>query len=467
MGVLGRERRRRGRAGRWRHAGFGMLALLMLSGELCTQPARPVVYVVPIAGMIDLGLAPFVQRVLDEAVGANAAAVILEINTFGGRVDAAVRIRDALLQARVRTVAFVNKRAISAGALISLAAETIAMADGSTIGAATPVTMGQPGAPAEPVAEKTVSYMRKEFRATAEARKRPPLLAEAMVDADVDIPGVIDKGKLLTLTTEEAIQHQVADVRAESVEAVLKFLELSDAEVRLAAQTWAETLVRFLTHPVASSLLLTLGMLGLIVELRTPGLGVPGILGVTSLALFFWGHWLVQLAGWEELLLVGAGFVLLVLEVFVTPGFGVLGALGLVALLGGLGLSLVGVGATWEVVLLAAGRVVLALLLALAAALALLPVLPRLPFGRRLVLETEMTADSGYASAPERDRHWLGQRGTAASPLRPAGLAHLAGERVDVVSDGEFIDAGEPLEVIRVDGNRIVVRRPQGTAGKE
>ena len=463
VGLLGHVRRERSRAGRWRLAGLGLLALLMLSGGLFTQTTRPVVYVVPIAGMIDLGLAPFVQRVLDEAAGADATAVILEINTFGGRVDAAVLIRDALLRTRVRTVAFVNKRAISAGALISLAAEKIAMADGSTIGAATPVTTGEPGGPAQPVAEKTVSYMRKEFRATAEARKRPPLLAEAMVDADVEIPGVIDKGKLLTLTTDEALQHHVADVRANSVDAVLEFLELAGADVRLASQTWAETLVRFLTHPVVSSLLLTIGMLGIIVELRTPGFGVPGVLGVTNLALFFWGHWLVQLVGWEELLLVGTGFVLLVLEVFITPGFGVLGALGLMALLGGLGLSLVGVGATWEVILIAAGRVVLSLLLALAAALAMLRVLPRLPFGRRLVLETEMAADAGYASAPERDRHWLGKRGTAASPLRPSGLAHIDDERVDVVSDGEFIDAGEPLEVIRVDGNRIVVRRSRGT----
>jgi membrane-bound serine protease (ClpP class) len=335
------------------------------------------------------------------------------------------------------------------------------------LGAPTPVTMGEPGGPAQPVAEKSVSYVRKEFRATAEARKRPPLIAEAMVDADVEIPGLIDKGKLLTLTTDEALQHGVADARANSIEAVLEFLELSDADVRFASQTWAETLVRFLTHPVVSSLLLTVGLLGLIVELRTPGLGVAGVLGVTSLALFFWGHWLVQLAGWEELLLVGAGFVLLGLELFITPGFGVLGALGLMALLGGFGLSLVGAGATWQVIVMAAGRVVLSLLLAIAVALAMLRVLPRLPLGRRLVLETEMAADAGYASAPERDRRWLGQHGTAASPLRPAGLANLAGERVDVVSEGEFIDTGEPIEVIRVDGNRIVVRRPRGTAGKE
>jgi len=157
------------------------------------QQARPVVYLVPIEGVIDLGLAPFAERILDEAAARDATAVILEIDTFGGRVDAAVLIRDALLRSKVKTVAFINKRAISAGALISLAAENIVMAEGGTIGAATPVQIGLPGAPAQPVEEKTVSYMRKEFRATAEARKRPPLLAEAMVDADVEVPGLIEK----------------------------------------------------------------------------------------------------------------------------------------------------------------------------------------------------------------------------------------------------------------------------------
>jgi membrane-bound serine protease (ClpP class) len=424
------------------------------------DPIRPVVYVVPITGIVDLGLAPFVERVLQEATDAGAAAVILEIDTFGGRVDGAVLIRDDLLLAQVPTVAFVNKRAISAGALITLAAEKIAMAGGSTVGAATPVEMGAPGAPAQPVAEKTLSYMRKEFRATAESRGRPPLLAEAMVDADVEIPGVSEKGKLLTLTTEEALQHKFADFRADTIDAVLAELDLAGAEIRPATQTWAETVVRFLTHPVVSSLLMTIGILGIIVEIRTPGFGVPGALGLASLALFFWGHWLVRLAGWEELLLVGLGVVLLVMEVFVIPGFGIAGVLGLTALVAGLGLSLVGAGATWMVVVQALGQVALSLLLALGVSLALLRILPRLPFGRRLVLETELGVEGGYASAPESDRRWVGKRGTAASPLRPAGLAHLDGERVDVVSDGEFIEAGERIEVIRVDGNRIVVRRP-------
>ncbi|MBI3064059.1 MAG: nodulation protein NfeD [Deltaproteobacteria bacterium] len=443
---------------RWSIVGLGLIAALGYNTFVFAQQP-PVVYVAPIEGIIDLGLAPFVQRVLNEATDAGAAAVILDINTFGGRVDAAVLIRDALLNARVKTVAFVNKRAISAGALISLAAEKIVMADGGTIGAATPVQMGQPGAPAQPVEEKTVSYVRKEFRATAESRKRPPLIAEAMVDADVEIRGLIQKGKLLTLTTEEALKHKLADFRADTIADVLKQLDLAGAEVRRASPNWAENLVRFLTHPIVSSLLITIGMLGIILEIRTPGFGLPGGLGVASLALFFWGHWLVQLAGWEELLLVGSGLVLLVLEIFVTPGFGVAGALGIAALLGGLSLSLFGAGASWEFILKAVSRVVFSLLIALIASLVTLRFLPRLPFGRRLILETGLLAGAGGGSAPESDRMWLGKGGTAISPLRPAGIAEIEGERVDVVSDGELIEPGVPIVVTRVDGNRIVVRR--------
>ncbi len=439
--------------------GLGLMAMLGSSGLVFAQKPTVVVYVAPIEGMIDLGLAPFVQRVLNEATRAGAAAVILEINTFGGRVDAAVLIRDALLNARVLTVVFVNKRAISAGALISLAAEKIAIANGGTIGAATPVQMGQPGAPAQPVAEKTVSYVRKEFRATAEARKRPPLIAEAMVDADVEIPGLIQKGKLLTLTTEEALKHKVADFRAETIDSVLEQLGLAGAQARRVAPNWAEGLVRFLTDPIVSSLLMTVGMIGIFLEIRTPGFGLPGALGIASLGLFFWGHWLVQLAGWEELLLVASGFMLLVLEIFVIPGFGLAGIFGIGALLAGLGLSLIGGGATWEFVALAMGQVLISVFLALAASLLVLRFLPRLPFGRQLILQTGLAAGKGYASAPESDNKWLGKNGTAFSPLRPAGIAEIDGERVDVVSDGEFIDAGMAIVVTRVDGNRIVVRR--------
>lgn len=416
-------------------------------------------HVVPINGTIDLGLAPFLARAVREATDAGASAVVLDINTFGGRVDAAVAMRDTLLNARIRTIAFVNPRAISAGALLALACNTIILTTGGTIGAAAPVVPGSDGS-SKPADEKSVSYVRKEFRATAEARHRPLEIAEAMVDADVEIPGISPKGKLLTLTTEEALQHKVADLTAPTLEAALTAAGLPNAEVRRVGPTWAETLVRFLTHPAVASLLMTVGVLGIIVEMRTPGFAVPGVVGLLSLGLFFWGHWIVQLAGWEELLLVVVGAVLVAVEVFVIPGFTVFGVAGIVALIGGLGMAMVGVDVSVSSVTAALGRVAISILLAMAGALALFRFLPRLPFGRRLVLDTGMDADRGYISSPETDRRWLGRSGTAISPLRPAGIAEIDGTRVDVVSDGVFLDAGTVIEVTRVDGNRIVVRGP-------
>jgi membrane-bound serine protease (ClpP class) len=426
-------------------------------GGIAAQTPTPVVYVISIEGTIDLGLAPFLTRTIREAEGAGAAAVLLEINTFGGRVDAAVVMRDALLNSRVRTIAFVNQRAISAGALIALACDTLVMTRAGTIGAAAPVLSG--GGETQPADEKTVSYVRTEFRATAEARNRPPEFAEAMVDADVEIEGVIVRGKLLTLTASEALGYGVADLTADTLDGALEAAGLANAQVQNTRQTWAETLVRFLTSPVVSSLLMTVGLLGLLVEIRTPGFAVPGAIGVMSLGLFFWGQWIVQLAGWEELLLVSLGVLLLAFEVFVFPGVTVAGAAGVVALVAGLGMSLVGAGATVSVIITVLGRVAMSILLAMAGAFAFFHMLPRLPFGRRLVLSTGMPAGMGYVSAPNRERGWLGRTGTVLSPLRPAGIAEIDGARLDVVSDGGFIDAQTQIEVTRVDGNRIVVRR--------
>jgi membrane-bound serine protease (ClpP class) len=193
-------------------------------------------------------------------------------------------------------------------------------------------------------------------------------------------------------------------------------------------------------------------------EMRIPGFGLPGAIGLISLALFFWGHGLVRLAGLEELLLVGLGLILVGLEIFVIPGFGIAGILGIIALMAGLGLSLIGTGATWDFMLSALGQVALSILVAIVATLILLRYFPRLPFGKRLILETNLQAQEGYESSPAADHRWLGKQGTALSDLHPSGIARFDGERVDVVSDGTFIDAGQPLEVVRIDGNRVVVR---------
>ena len=421
------------------------------------QSATPLVRVIKIDGMIDPGLSPFLERTIREAEKEGAAAVVLDVNTFGGRVDAAVSMRDTLINAKVRTIAYVNPRAISAGALIAIACETLVMTKGGTIGAAAPVLGG--AGESRPADEKSVSYVRKEFRSTAESRNRPLQLAEAMVDADVEIPGVIGKGKLLTLTTTEAIEQKLADFAAPTLDEALRGAGLTNARIEYATQSWAESLVRFLTNPVVSSLLMTLGMLGLIVEIRTPGFALPGVIGILSLSLFFWGHWIARLAGWEELLLIFAGVLLIALEIFVLPGITLAGIAGGILLIAGLGMALLGAGASTSAIISALGRVAVSIFLAIGLGIAFLRFLPKLPFGRALVLDTGMQAEQGYVSAPESDLHWQGRSGIAISPLRPAGLADIDGTRVDVVSEGSFIEAGTAIRVVRVDGNRIVVRR--------
>jgi membrane-bound serine protease (ClpP class) len=436
-----------------------LFSMLLAAAPDAPQEPKKVVYVAQIEGIIDLGLAPYIERVIQDATQAGAAAVVLDINTFGGRVDAAVQIRDALLNSKVPTVAFINKRAISAGALISLAAEKIVMGTGGTIGAATPVQAGQPGAAAQPVGEKTVSYVRKEFRATAEARKRPLSIAEAMVDADVVIAGVTTKGKLLTLTTEESLRLKVADYRADTLEDLLKVLNLEGAEIRQTTINWAENVLRFLTHPVVSSLLITIAMVGILIELRTPGFGFPGAIGMSSLGLFLWGHWIVQLAGWEELLIAAIGVALLVIDLIFVAGFGLAGFAGILAIFTGLVMSMVGPGDTPQFIIQTTGQVVFSILLALGASLALMRFLPRTPIGRRLVLETSLEAGQGFESSPASDHALIGKAGKATTSLHPTGIAQIEGQRIDVVSEGELIDAGESISVVRVDGNRVVVRR--------
>jgi membrane-bound serine protease (ClpP class) len=423
------------------------------------------VVLLKIEGTIDLGLAAFIERVLKKH--SDAAALVLEINTLGGRVDAAIQIRDALLEAKPKTVAFVHPRAISAGALISLACDVIAVSGGASIGAATPIQLGQGGA--EPVDEKMVSYFRTEMRSTAEAKGRRGDIAEAMVDRSVEIPGLVPAGKLLTLDTDGALSTGIADLKAESLDELLPKLGLEKAKRQPIEENWAEKLVRFLTDPVVSGLLMSLGTLGILIELYTPGLGLPGGLGALCLVLFFGGHLLVNLAGLEELILFTVGLGLLALEVLVIPGFGVAGVLGLVSILAALVLALVGLplgvvfetGAWVEPLV----RVTAALVVTVVLLLLSLRVLPKSRAGRGLVLASSTSRSAGFVASEES--RLLGQVGLAESELRPAGVARFGEERVDVVSEGAFVPRGVEVRVVLVEGARVVVRaveKPSETA---
>ncbi len=445
------------------------------------------IIVVEIKDVIDLGLAPFVERQLAAAAEAgDVVAFISEIDTPGGRVDAAMRIRDALLRSKVPTIAFINTQAISAGALIAYAHDHIIVAEGGSMGAATPVQMGGTGQ-SEQVDEKMVSYMRSAMRATAEAKERDGDLAEAMVDRTIVIDEVSPEGKLLTASTRQLLAWGIADAQADSFDEMLAVADLGAARIERPTLSWAEQLARVLTHPVVASLLMSLGFLGLLMELYSPGFGFPGILGLVCLVLFFAGHMIVKLAGLEELLLFLVGLVLIGVEVFVTPGFGVLGALGAVALLISLVLSLIGlpisVSFDTGALLTAVARVGLAAITTLVGAFVALQFLPRSRRVRRLVLTSfvgePQPAAAGDARVSARgsasverpsdttaSAALVGARGKTTTALRPGGRAEIAGRRYDVVSLGDFIDKGVEVQVVEASPMRVVVRRRRDASGQ-
>lgn len=419
------------------------------------QDARGV-YRIPVTGTIELGLSPFVARGIREAEEAGAAAVVLDLDTPGGRVDAAWEIIDAVRDAAVPVYAYVNRRALSAGAMIALSARTLYMRPGSVIGAATPVT-GE----GQKASEKMVSAMRSEFRALAEARGFDPRIAEAMVDESVSVPGIVDEGRLLTLTTEEAIRHGVASGEVEGWPELLEAAGVEEGAPLVDLRpNWAESLVRFLTHPMVAPLLLSLGFLGLLVEIKTPTFGLAGVVGLVSLAAFFGARLIVALAGLEELLLFAGGLVLLLAEVFFVPGVGVLAALGGAAILGSLVLSLLGRFPTWTDVLNAGGIVATALLIVAAVFYGLVR---HLPHSRRLsgvFLRDATGRELGYVSAARRDE-LVGKLGVALTDLRPSGTVLVEDERIDAVSEGPWIEDGTRVRVLRAEGYRHVVRALQ------
>ena len=426
-------------------------------------PHTTVVFRIPIEGTIDLGLAPFVSRIIEEASTSEGAIVLLDINTFGGRVDAAVLIRDALIDAPLRTVAFIHPRAISAGALISLACEDIVMDPSGSIGAATPVTGGATEKP-EAVDEKVLSYMRTEMRTTAEGRGRRGDIAEAMVDPDVEIEGVIEKGKVLTLTTNAAVKLAIADHEASNLENALDVLGLSGAEVRDTEPNWAELLARAVSEPTVTSLLLSLGFLGLMIELYQPGWGIPGSIGLGSLLVFFFGHRVAQLSGWEELLLFALGAALILIELLVIPGFGIAGISGVALMLVSVVLSLLVLDfrVSWDLgfVNQALMTISTSIILAVITGYLLIRILPVTGATRRFVLGESLDIGDGFIShdPSEATSFPLGTVAEAITDLRPAGKIKMDSKRIDAVSEGDYIASGETVKIVQWRSGTAVVR---------
>lgn len=427
-----------------------------------------IIYTVPIEGTIDLGLPPFIKRVISQAESDNAKAIIFDINTFGGRVDAATQIKDAILSSKVMTIAYINRRAISAGALISLSCEKIYMTEGGLIGAATAVDMsGKKGS------EKVISFMREEMASTAEKTGRSKEIARGMVDEELtfthlllngdslmvnDIEGR-KEGKLISLTTEQAIKYKIADGKAGTITELIKVLGYSESEIIENRENWSEKIVRFLTDPVVASLLTTFGFLGILFELQSPGWGIPGIVGLICLVLSLSASYIAQLATMSDMLFIITGLGLIMLEAFIIPGFGIVGIGGIGVMLYGLYLLLIpDIPVGEEVLGQAMDGFLIGLIGAVIGLYLLIRVLLKTNFWKQLTSPENQIKERVDKNLLDWES-FIGEVGSSETDLHPSGWVKIKGKRVFVVSEGDFIEKGEDVKVLSADRNRILVRK--------
>ena len=436
--------------GKKRSLSLVLMILLIFAGynikaeDVVTTNQNALIYKIPITGEIDQGLLKLVERGFQAAEEAQADLVILEVDTFGGYVDAAIGIKDIIFKSPLSTVTYVKGRAWSAGALITLAGETVAMVPGSSIG----------DAETRPKEEKYISALRKEFKATAESRGKNPDLAAAMVDADLEVEGIIASGKLLTLTAEEAVTYNIADLMVNNLPELYQAMNIKPARIVEIEMSSPEKAARIITKPTVTTLLVTIGVIALIIEALMLGWGVAGTVGLISLGVVFSSYIYYGVAGWGLLILFLIGLILLALEIFVIPGFGITGLGGIAALF----TSLYFLFPTPEIAFSALATV---LLLSIVATVILLKFFGGSRFWQRIALGESQTKEAGYL-AQEDQKDLVGKAGLTVTPLRPAGIVDLSGKRVDVVSEGGFIDRGRVVQVVEIEGNRIVVKLKEG-----
>lgn len=442
-------------------AALATMALLS-AGSAFGQGNNRAVWLIPIDTDITPATAQFVSSRVERANQEQPLALLFLIDTPGGQVSAMENIVATILNdARLPTIAVVEN-AFSAGALIAMSAEHLAMLPGSSIGAALPITISPVGI--NPVDEKMSSAMRGQFRSVAEARGRNARVAEAMVDQRIEIPGLSTSEELLTLTASQAVDHDIADLQAANVQDALESFGYGGVRIERIERNLSERFATMLANPVVAAILLVLGVGGILLEAFTPGFGIPGGIGIVALALLAAGAYMATPAGTFDVLLIIGGVLLIAVELLVIPGFGVAGLLGIAAI----GFAVFRIFQEDFLAVFGWSALFGSVLLGMA-----LWLLPNLRIASPLMLETRLgkrpagttggpTADATAGVAAGPYDHLLGQSGIAASDLRPAGVAKVSGERVDVVTQGDFVPAGRPIEVYRVEGNRIVVRELEG-----
>jgi len=470
-----------------------VLGLFILFSTPVYPSAEPLkVFVLPISGEVDPGMAAFVKRALEEKGNDPKALYIIEMNTFGGRVDSALNIVDSISNIpKGKTIAFVTKKAISAGALIALSANQLAMKNNTTIGDCAPITMSKEGP--KMLGEKFQSPLRAKFRALAKKNNYPIQLAESMVSMDKEIyqvtrggkttyldekeyadltdqekskitkkQTIVAKGELLTMDDSEALKYGFSQASVSSIEQMLDQLGYKNYQIFRITEAWSETLVRYLG--AVSQILMILGFAALYMEYKTPGFGIPGIVGLICLGLVFFGQHLVGLANYTEGFLLLIGIVLLGFEIFVIPGFGIAGISGISLILVTMVLIFQDFviptpTLPWQMNILVKNMTQVAITFGLG----LVVVFIILRFG---LMKLSSTGKGPYLMKTLKDSHVksqeisgivLGNLGIAQSFLRPSGKIIVGHKRVDAISQGGFIEKGTRVKVIKIENNTIIV----------
>lgn len=403
-----------------------------------SQAPSPVI-VVNIKGEIDGSQAALIHRAVNEAESQKAQAIVLEIDTFGGLVDSAVKIRDLVSEAPMTTICYIKNRAWSAGALIAVSHRYIVMAPGASIGAAEPI----------PATEKTIAALKAEFAATANKNGRNAKIAEAMVDKSLGYPGYAEPGQILALTDYQAMKLGYADLIAANRQELLAHYGLADSRVMEYSLGWQDKMAGWLSNPTIKAVLLTVIFLAVLTEIKTAGMGIAALIGLLAAFMFYAGQWLTGLAGWLELTLFIGGILLLVIELH-TPGAGIFGAAGAGCILFSIYQTLGGDAAALTIL-------AISLLLSIIIFLFIVKRLPSSRLWAKVVLRDSETSRSGFTSSQDYSR-FLEREGVTQSLLRPAGIILIDGTQLDVVSEGQYIQPGTTVKVVNVNGSRIVVR---------
>jgi membrane-bound serine protease (ClpP class) len=413
---------------------------------------------------IDEEIAPPVWRktkeAFKEAGEMNADLILIHMNTYGGLLDAADSIRTRILKSEIPVYVFIDNNAASAGALISIACDRIYMVPGANIGAATVVDQS-----GKPLPDKYQSYMRSMMRSTAEASGRDPQIAQAMVDPKIFVEGISDTGQVLTFTTSEAIENGFCEGEASSQKEVLKLANIENYRIIKQQFTAIDKIIHFLINPFVSGILIMMIMGGIYFELQTPGVGFALGAAVVGALLYFAPLYLEGLAEHWEILLFIVGVILLALEIFAIPGFGVAGILGITFVVTGLTLSMIGnigldfSGIELTGILTSFFIVVSAMFFAFLLSMYLgKKVLTTTTFGH-LALDTTQLASNGFTSSDKSYKNMVDKEGVAKTILRPAGKVVIDGDVFDATAEVAYIDKDEKIKVTGYQTSQLIVTK--------